>query len=163
MIWHKRSFTSHCVKLSPPDFFKCIYLRFWKRAACAGETYRTHQRVIWQVVEGPGFRQRASCAQQMATKSSTNGALLGSFVLVSRRWWPKEPFPEIRLQINKSCFFSHQNQMLTLKKSTFQNSLWRNWFKEGKYFCWKGKLFSEGLTRRILENVYFQGLCPVGL
>ena len=139
------SFTDEIESLLPSSCWILLLQTLRDKNSLWGETYRTHQGVIWQVVEGPGSRQRASCAQQMATKCSTNGALLGSFVLVSRRWWPKEPFPEIRLQINKSCFFSHQNQMLTLKKSTFKNSLWRNWFKEGKYFCWKGKLFSEGL------------------
>ena len=71
------------------------------------EKYWSHQGVIWQLVGGPGFRQRASCAQQMALFCPRFPPLMTQRTLT-------KPF----YKSTKAVL--HQNQMFPLKNPLSQ-------------------------------------------
>ena len=163
MIWHKRSFTSHCVKLSPPDFFKCIYLRFWKKnSLCRGDISDTSASDL-----ASGWRTRVQTESKLC---STNGNKIpnkwrsfGFFcprlqALMTQRTLHRDPFTnqqELFLFTSKSNVNSQEIHFLKL----FVEKL----VQGRQIFLLEGEIVLWRPVRRILENVYFQGLCPVGL
>ena len=107
---------------------------------CAKEKYWSHQGVIWQLVGGPGFRQGASCAQQIALFCPPFHPLM------TQRTLPKPFYKSTKAVL-------HQNQMFPPKKPFYPTLCGEIGFRAGNIFVGKGNCSFQSLQTGFLANI----------